>query len=303
MMKEKDFISIIKKTMNSDLIGDDCAYLKDLGIVITQDSLVEDVHFSMKFTTPYELGYKSAMVNISDVVASGAKPEYLTIALSLPKYIENDFVEEFYDGLNDACGDVQIAGGDITGSEKIFISVTAIGSTKDRNISSRKNAKIGQKIVVSGNHGSSGVGLKMLLKENKRIENEFTKAHFMPNAEIEFSKNISTKVDYSYTMMDTSDGLMDALSTIANDSNVLMSVDFDKIPYDKGLEKFENYKNSILYGGEDYKLVAVLDEKDCADKIVIGEVKEGLGVELIENGFSKIFLKEDVEQNLYNHFK
>ena len=71
-MKEKEFIEIIKTTLNSDYIGDDCAYLKDLGIVVTQDSLVQDVHFKTDFATPYQLGYKSAMVNISDICASGA---------------------------------------------------------------------------------------------------------------------------------------------------------------------------------------------------------------------------------------
>ena len=98
-MKEKEFINIIKNTLNSNYIGDDCAYLADLGIVITQDSLVEDVHFSLNFTTPYKLGWKSAMVNISDVCASGAEPKYLTVALSLPKNISADFVRllHFYE--------------------------------------------------------------------------------------------------------------------------------------------------------------------------------------------------------------
>ena len=95
-MKEKEFINIIKNTLNSELIGDDCAYLKDLGIVVTQDSLVEDVHFSRKFSSPYQLGYKSAMVNISDVCASGAKPLYLTVSLSLPDDIDGEFIKEFY---------------------------------------------------------------------------------------------------------------------------------------------------------------------------------------------------------------
>ena len=95
-MKEKDFINIIKNTLNSKYIGDDCANLTDLGIVVTQDSLVEDVHFSLKYFTPYQLGFKSVIVNVSDVVASGAEPKYLTISLSLPNNIEEKFVEEFH---------------------------------------------------------------------------------------------------------------------------------------------------------------------------------------------------------------
>lgn len=294
-MKEKDFINIIKKTLNSEHIGDDCAFLKDLGIVITQDSLVEDIHFKREYATPHQIGYKSAMVNISDVCASGAEPKYLTVALSLPEEINGDFVEEFYKGLKDASKNVEIVGGDITGSDKLYISVTAIGTTRGRKISSRKNAGIGQKIIVSGTHGSSAAGLK-LLSEGRRDE-KFTSAHLMPEAQCEFSKKIAESVKEDYAMMDTSDGLMDALSQIANESGVLLEIDFEKIPYDKKLEEFENYKNLILYGGEDYQLIATVS--DPKNFIVIGEVKEGLGVKI----GSKIYTKEEVEKNLYNHFE
>ncbi len=294
-MKEKDFINIIKNTLKSEYIGDDCAYLKDLGIVITQDSLVEDVHFKREFATPYQIGYKSAMVNISDVCASGAEPKYLTVALSLPKDISSDFVEEFYRGMKDACKDIEIVGGDITGSDKIYISVTAIGTTQGRKISSRKNAKVGQKVIVSGNHGSSAAGLKMLL--NGKRDDKFTISHLMPEAQKKFSEKIATTQKENYAMMDTSDGLMDALSQIANESGVLLDIDFDKIPYDKTLEQFENYKDVILYGGEDYQLVATTSQPD--DLTVIGEVKPGLGVKI----GSEIYTKEDVERKLFNHFE
>lgn len=140
-MNEKELIKIIKSTLNSEYIGDDCAYLPDLGIVVTQDSLVEDVHFKLDFITPFQLGYKSVTVNISDVCASGAEPKYLTISLSLPKYVDEKFVKDFYEGAKMAAGDVKIVGGDLTGSDKIYISASAIGSTKERKISSRSNAK------------------------------------------------------------------------------------------------------------------------------------------------------------------
>jgi thiamine-monophosphate kinase len=138
-MREKEFISKIKSILNSNYIGDDCAYLPDLGIVITQDSLVEGVHFSLEYMTPYQLGYKSVMVNLSDVASSGAEPKYLTIALSLPANIDENFVEEFYQGAKEACGKgIQIVGGDITGADKVYVSVSAIGSTEFRKIASRK---------------------------------------------------------------------------------------------------------------------------------------------------------------------
>ena len=294
-MKEKDFIKIIKNTLNSDYIGDDCAFLKELGIVITQDSLIEDVHFSRKFATPYQIGYKSATVNISDVCASGAAPAYMTVSLSLPKEIDERFVKEFYRGMKDACKDVEIVGGDITGSDKIYISITAIGKTNERKISSRKNAKAGQKIIISGKHGSSGAGLQSLL--NGLHEEKFEQAHLLPEAQREFSQKIAVSIREDYAMMDTSDGLMDALSQIAYESNVLLDIDFDKIPYDKELEKFDNYKDLILYGGEDYGLIATVT--DAKDFTVIGEVKDGLGVKIN----SKIYSKQEIEKKLFNHFE
>lgn len=302
-MKEKELIQIIKSTLNSEYIGDDCAYLPDLGITVTQDSLVEDIHFSMKYTNAYKLGWKSAMVNISDVCASGANPVYLTIALSLPKNIKADFVEEFYKGAKDACEDVKIVGGDITGSEKIFISVTAIGSTKGRKISSRSHAKAGYKIIVSGKHGSSGAGLISLIKGLKYPD--FIEAHLIPKAQRKFSEQIAVNALYDYAMMDTSDGLADALYQIADASNVIMKIDFEKIPYDKNIEKFSDWKDLILFGGEDYQLVAAVPEellKNISDYTIIGEV-----IERNNKSDGKIIIDgkyySDIDNKLYNHFE
>lgn len=305
-MKEKIFIELIKKTLNSEYIGDDCAYLKDLGIVVSQDSLVEDVHFSCKYFSPYQLGYKSVMVNISDICASGAEPKYITIALSLPDSIDENFVEEFYKGAKAAAGNVQIVGGDITGADKIFISVAIIGSVEGRHISSRSGAKVGQKIILAGLHGMSGVGLRLLLNENfPELNNEeqdaFKKAHLMPKAQLDASKRISTSEKTTYAMMDTSDGLADALITIANSSNVMLEVDFDKIKYYSGLSKLEKYEELILYGGEDYGLVATVSNSEGLD--VIGEVREGSGVKINYKNFSQMLTKEDVENNIYKHFE
>ena len=301
-MKEKEFITIIKNTLNSPYIGDDCAYLKDLGIVVTQDSLVEDIHFSTKFISAFDLGFKAVMVNVSDVAASGAEPKYLTVSLSLPSNAKEDFVEEFYNGCKKACGDdVQIVGGDITGSEKIYISICAIGKTLGRNISSRKNAKIGQKVIVSGIHGSSSAGLKLLL-EGKNSPEKLIKSHINPVAQVEFGRKISTTVKEPYAMMDTSDGLMDGLSTIANESGVLLDIDFDKIPYDKDIEQFENWQDLVLFGGEDYQILATVPQ-NFQGGFEIGVVKEGLGVNLKLRDKITHYSKQDVEEKVFNHFK
>lgn len=295
-MNEKSLIKLIKSTLNSsEYIGDDCAYLPDLGIVITQDSLVEDVHFKTSFITPYQLGFKTVMVNISDVCASGAEPEYLTISLSLPDYIDEKFVKDFYEGAQKASEKVKIVGGDLTGGDKIYISAAAIGSAKGRKISSRSNAKPGYKIIVSGEHGSSAYGLNMLL-DGKNEPERFIKAHLMPVAQKEFSKLISENIKEDYAMMDTSDGLADALIQIALASNVTIDIDTSKIPHDPLVDI-----ETVLYGGEDYQLVAAVPEyllKKLTGYTIIGDVKKGAAV-LNLNG--KIYT--NIDNKLYKHFK
>lgn len=294
-MNEKSLIQIIKSTLNSEYIGDDCAYLKDLGIVITQDSLVEDIHFKREFITPFQLGYKTAMVNISDVCASGAKPMYMTISLSLPNSVDEKFVKEFYEGVKDASKDIKIVGGDLTGSDKIYISATAIGKTEGRKISSRSNAKENYKIIVSGEHGSSAYGLNFLLN-NKTEPEYFIKKHLMPVAQEEFSRQIAENSTKDYAMMDTSDGLADALMQIAQASKVSLIIDSSKIPHAPQVDM-----ETVLYGGEDYQLVAAVPEhllKKLDAYTIIGEVKNG-NTGLIIDG--KVYT--DIDEKLYKHFK
>lgn len=307
-MKELEIINTIQNILNSEYIGDDCAYLKDLGIVITQDSLAEDVHFSRKYSTPYQTGYKSIAVNLSDIYASGAQAKYLTVSLSLPKDIEDNYVKEFYLGAKDALHGAKIVGGDITGADKIYISVTAIGSTKSRKISSRKNARKGYKIITNGFHGSSAAGL-FALQNNINGFETLKKEHLMPIVSSELSDAIAKTVQNDYAMMDTSDGLMDALFKIAQSSNVTAKVDFNKIPYDKSVENFD-YKNLILYGGEDYKLVCAISPDDLENintdlYYEIGEIVEKDGNNIVEIKFEnelKYFNKNDIEKKLFKHF-
>ncbi len=303
-MNEKELIKIIKSTLNSDYIGDDCAYLKDLGIVVSQDSLVEDVHFKRDLITPYQLGYKSVMVNISDICASGAEPLYLTVSLSLPKDVNESFVEEFYKGAKAALNGAKIVGGDLTGSDKIYISVTAIGSDKGRKISSRANAKVGYKVIVSGEHGNSAMGLKLLLDGTCTHQphpdgnegEKFISAHLTPTAQRYFSHQIASQIKVDYAMMDTSDGLADALIQIAKASDVTLSIDSEKIPHDARVGM-----DLVLYGGEDYQLVAAVPQnflQNITDYTIIGEVKSsGTGLEIDGKSYT------DIDSKLFNHFK
>jgi thiamine-monophosphate kinase len=235
--------------------------------------------------TPFQMGYKSTVVNISDILASGGKPEYISIGLSMPN-IGNDFVEEFYEGVDAASGDVKVIGGDITGGERIFVSITAIGSAHGRKISSRKNAKSGY-VIIAGrgeNWGESSKGLKDLLSGN--MNTKCAKIHLEPQLDWEFSENISTKINDDYAMMDTSDGLADALFQIAQASKVTI-----KTGYIEG-----------MFGAEDYRLIAAVP-KSFLHKLstyeMIGGVCDYQGAPLIID--DKKYLNYD-ELNLYNHF-
>ena len=312
-MKEIDYINIIQNVLSSNHIGDDCAYLEDLGIVITQDSLVEDIHFKRSFSTPFELGYKSIAVNLSDIYASGAEAKYLTVALSLPKDVNETFVKEFYNGAKSVLNGAKIVGGDITGSDnKIFISVCAIGSTKGRKISSRRNAKVGYKIITNGTHGSSNAGLNLLLNNDKNSFPEIIKEHLMPIISNKLSDAIAKSAKNDYAMMDSSDGLMDALYKIADFSGVSAIIDFEKVPYDKNLEKIEDfdYKKAIFFGGEDYRLVCAISDEDLS-KInkniytIIGEIQEKSDEDTVKvrfKGQTIGFNANSLEKNLFNHF-
>lgn len=313
-MRELDFLEIINSTLSKKShLGDDCAYLEEIGIVVTQDSLVEGIHFLPKLTTPYQLGYKAIIVNLSDILASGALPKYVTIALSLPDNIDSKFVKEFYMACEDLTKEYgfEIIGGDITGSDKIFISVCAIGMTKGRNISSRRNAKVGDYVITTGLHGSSAAGL-FCKNNNIRVSENLLKAHFVPEIAVKISNEIATKVKRNYSMMDTSDGLADALFKIAQASSVSISVDFDIIPYDKEIEEVAcqagmDFKDWVLYGGEDYQLVACLDEQNLkninADYTIIGRVKEKADSSFVEVKFSDRIEKISDLEKTYNHFK
>ena len=283
-MKELEFIKIINNITKSPYLGDDCAYLKDEGLVITQDNFVEDVHFKREWATPYQIGYKAAVVNISDLLAAGAIPKYLTIGLSIPNDINDEFVKEFYLGIKAGSYGAEVVGGDITGADKVFVSVTAIGSDEGRKISSRKNAKVGYKVITFGKYGLSTLGLNELI--NGGNNQKLIRANLEPSLKVEFSKSISTQITTNYAMMDTSDGLADALYKIAEASGVRICA-----------KKIEG-----MFCAEDYNLVAAVPAEfltKISDYEIIGEVKKFDGCYLEIDG--KRFNNYE-KFGTYNHF-
>lgn len=296
-MKELEFLNTIKNLSKSSFLGDDCAYIKSKNIVITQDNFVEDVHFKTCWASPFQIGYKATIVNISDILASGAKPLYLSIGISVPENTNNHFIEELYKGILKASNGAEIIGGDITAGKKCFISITAIGDTTDRNISSRSFAKEGYFVITNGNYGYSAEGFEQLCLNN--LKSKYVKYHLEPKLNYEFSEKLAIQKGVKYAMMDTSDGLADALFKIADASNVTLDINYDEIKH-SGISD----KNQVLFGGEDYNLLAVVPEKmlkNLTDYYIIGRaVKRIDEVRVILN---EIRYSDYDEMNTYNHFK
>lgn len=314
-MKEFEFLNIINKTLDdTSYLGDDCAYLEGLGLYVTHDSLVQDVHFSLQTTSAFDLGMKSVAVNLSDLAAAGATPLYLTISLSLPFSIGGEFVEGFYKGINESClkYGVKVVGGDLTGSDKVFVSVCAIGKKTSKTNVSRKFAKVGDVVVVTGEHGNSAGGLRLLQNAFKTPSNLIEK-HLKPIPQLEKSALLMNAGDDDFAMMDTSDGLGDALYKIAKESGVTLEIDFAKIPVSKDLkEAFPvDCKDLVIWGGEDFELLAcvkkeVFEKLDKTKFFEIGRVvekSEKASVIIKDGAHENVINEETFMKNSFNHFE
>ncbi len=164
----------IKLKNNSSLkgVGDDCAVMHypDTEVLVTTDMLMEGVHFNLVYTDMRSLGYKSAMVNISDIFAMNGKPRQMTVSIALSKRFKVEDLEAFYEGLQEACApwNIDIVGGDTTTSlTGLAISITCIGEARKEDIVYRNGAKDTDLICVSGDLGAAYMGLQLLEREKR----------------------------------------------------------------------------------------------------------------------------------------
>lgn len=317
-MKELEFLEIINKTLDTtSFLGDDCAYLEELEIFVTHDTLVEDVHFSMYTTNAYKLGRKAISVNLSDLAAALALPKYVTVSLSMPKLTKNSFVEDLYKGINDVCKEhgVKVIGGDITGSDKIVISISAIGKKLSRHLASRSFAKKDDYILVTGDFGASAAGFHAL-SNFLYADNELIEKHINPTARINEAKKLAGIIDKNITAMDCSDGLADALYKISKSSMHSLKIDINKVPISEKTKEYckqnnIDYKHIAKWGGEDFELLIcvpeeIYDKLDSNEFICIGRVqnKDINPCVVIQDGeTSEKITKEIFENASFNHFE
>ena len=250
-------------------IGDDCAvYPVKSGMkeVISTDALVEDIHFKLSTTTPEALGRKALSVSLSDIAAMGGTPKRVLVTLGLPKKISVSFLDKLYSGFNEICNQfkVELAGGDTVSSPKcFFINVAVIGEA--RRVFTRKGAKPGDLIFVTGTLGDSSLGLQLLSKKKSaRKDHKFIiKRHLDPTARVQEAGILARSKLNITSMIDISDGLVQDLYHICKASKVGARIYQDRLPQSPEFARTCS-KNLIpplpllLNGGEDYELLFTL---------------------------------------------
>jgi thiamine-monophosphate kinase len=246
------------------------------GVVVTQDALVEDVHFRVAWSSWRDLGYKAAAVNLSDLAASGADPEALIVSLGLPHETELADIVELYEGLGEP--GVPVVGGDTTAAERVYLSVTAVG--RSERVPGRAGARPGDLIVVSGALGGSGAGFAAL-RDGRGSPH--VRAHLRPPLRLEEGRRLAT---VATAMLDVSDGLAVDAGHIAERSGCRLAIELDRVPLAAGIDE--------LGFGEDYELLATTP--DPLGFPVIGRCEEGEGVVLTLHG-------EPTELGGWQHFR
>ena len=233
----------------------------DGGLVVTQDTLVEGVHFRLDWTSWRDLGWKAAAVNLSDLAASAAEPEALVVSLGLPGETPLSAAVELYEGMAET--GVPARGGDTTLAPQAVLTVAALG--RSERVPGRAGARPGDLLVVTGPLGLSGAGFRAL--REGRNGDPVARAHLRPPLRIEDGRRLGR---VATAMLDISDGLAVDAGHLARRSGVRCVVDLELVPLGGEL--------ADLGFGEDYELLAATP--DPLDYAVVGRCEEGAGVEL-----------------------
>src|SRR3954463_14710800 len=232
------------------------AALLDGGLVVTQDALVENVHFRLDWIGFRDLGWRAAAVNLSDLAASGAEPRALVVTLAAPRWTRLEDVLELYEGIRGT--GVPVVGGDRTAADAIMLSITAVG--RSARVPGRAGARPGDALVVTGPLGAAGAAFRR-------------GAYVRPPIRVEEGRRLAT---HAHAMLDLSDGIAPDAARLATRSACRVVVDLDRVPLAEGAESDD------LAFGEDYELLAAVEDPDGF--AVIGRCEEGEGVVLIRNG-------------------
>jgi thiamine-monophosphate kinase len=224
------------------------------GFVVTQDTLVEGIHFRREWTGWHDLGYKAAAVNLSDLAAMGAEPNGLLVSLSVPAAEDASNVLELYEGLRES--GVPVVGGDLTSSPAVSITVAALG--RSERVPGRAGAQPGDVLVVTGPLGASAAGLHVLAHGLEGFD-ELVERHRRPPVRIAEGKKLAR---IAHAMIDLSDGIGVDAARIAERSGCAVTIATDDLPVAEGIERVADLPFWTM--GEDYELLAALSPEDAA---------------------------------------
>lgn len=302
-------------------VGDDCAILDygDKDVLVSTDLLLEGIHFDMRYVPLKHLGYKSAIVNFSDIYAMGGNPKQITVSLGISSRFTLENIETLYDGIRTACDmyGVDLVGGDTSASVTgLVISITCIGECEKGKEIRRNGARPTDIICVSGDLGAAYMGLRLLERENRvsatagpEFKPDFSGKEYIlerqlkPEARRDIIEALAKSGITPTAMMDVSDGLSSELLHICKNSNTGCRVYEDKIPVDYQTalmaEEFNmNVIMAAMNGGEDYELLFTvpLTEHDRIENIkgvkMIGYMTEpSLGCAMITRDGQEFPLK------------
>jgi thiamine-monophosphate kinase len=301
-------------------IGDDAAVIEngDLATIVSTDMLVEGVHFDLMFHPLKHLGYKSVIVNLSDICAMNATPKQILTSIAISNRFSLEAIEELYSGMRAACEryGIDLIGGDTTSSTSgLIISITAIGSGKKENLTYRSGAKENDLLCVTGDLGGAYIGLQLLEREKKIfLENPkiqpdlggndyILERQLKPEARKDIVDKLSELSIVPTSMIDISDGLSSEVMHICKESGVGCSIYEDKIPIDP--QTFERAREfgldptvAALNGGEDYELLFTIKQEDYEkirmdlDVSIIGHITdEASGANLIDKSNNVVKLQ------------
>ena len=309
-------------------VGDDAAILKfeDEQVLVSTDLLLEGIHFDLAYVPLKHLGYKSIIVNLSDIYAMNAQPTQVLVSIGTSNRFSLEAIEELYQGMLIACKryNIDLVGGDTSSSKQgLVISITVIGKTSAKKIVKRSGAKANDLICVTGDLGAAYMGLQILEREknvylsNPNIQPELegydyiVERQLKPEARKDIVELLDTLSIVPSSMIDVSDGLASEILHICKASNVGCNLYEEKIPIDPltyNTAREFNLDPSLcaLSGGEDYELLFTIAQseydkiKNNADISIIGHmVEKSAGSNLI----SKSGVQHEIKAQGWNAFK
>jgi thiamine-monophosphate kinase len=316
-LKESEIISRLRKRspVNDQVvlgIGDDAAVIKASGgkdLLLCSDLMVEGVHFRSEWTPPDLLGRKALAVNLSDIAAMGGVPKFALVSIALPRECSSGFIEGLFRGLfemADASG-VVIVGGDTSSSpDSLFIDVSVVGECDSGTAISRRGARIGDTVYVSGFLGASALGLS-LLEDGFRIDdspvsyskNKAVLKHLNPEPQLKLGLALA-EAGLATAMIDISDGLSTDLSHILDESGCGAVLHAAAIPIAECVESIASGAPGIdplmlaLHGGEEYELLFTCQNEKQAHVVTLCD---SLGIVITAIGSIVAEKRLELEQN------